>query len=187
MLRHFVDFLFPPTCLACRERCSTKFLCPDCWVSSTLPDPVGRCRHCFEELDQRGILCPQCRQNRRLNAVRAYVFDLRSPARYLGVDAPLAMASFALIQWIQLEWPVPDAIIPMPDSISMGSAFAKLLEVPFVRALRFDGEYKEDRLEEDQTLLLFDVSNPIEKLQKASSALSESFPKRVYLLSLFPC
>lgn len=187
MRRQLLDFLFPPICLACRERCSTKFLCPDCWFTCELPDPVERCRRCFEELDQRGDLCSQCRQEPLLTATRAYVFDPASPARYLGTEYIDAMASFALLQWIQLEWFVPDAIIPMPDSIPMGRAFAELLNIPFVRALSNDCEYKEDRLEEEQILLLFDVSNPIENLQKASHALSEAFPKRIYLLSLLPC
>ena len=122
-----------------------------------------------------------------LPAVRAFVFDPESPARFLGFDAPVALASFALLQWIQLEWPTPDAVIPMPDahSLCIGKEFAELLDFPFVRALTFDCRYKEDRLEEDQTLLLFDVLHPVELLQKGALALSESFPKRIYLLSLF--
>ena len=189
LLQAFVDFIFPPLCLACRERCSTKFLCPDCWLQCSLPDPIERCRHCFEELDGRGNLCAQCRKNRILPIERAYVFDPESPARYLGTEAIDAMASFAFLQWIQLEWPLPDALIPMPDadSIAIGSALAHLLDIPFLRALRSDCEYKEDRLEEDEILLLFDVSNSIERLQKGAVALSEAFPKRIYLLSLIPC
>jgi hypothetical protein len=121
--------------------------------------------------------------------MRAYVFDPESPARFLGIEAIDAMASFAYLQWIQLEWPLPDAIIPMPDadSLAIGRALAQLLNVPFIRALRYDGEYKEDRLEEDQILLLFDVSNSMERLQRSAFAISEAFPKRIYLLSLLPC
>jgi hypothetical protein len=153
-----------------------------------LPDPVERCRHCFEELDGKGNLCLQCRKEKWLPIVRAYVFDPESPAHFLGTEALDAMAGFALIQWIQLEWPLPDGIVPMPDadSIAIGGALARQLNVPFIRALNSDWSYKEDRLEEDQELLLFDVSNSIEKLKKAAYALGEAFPKRVYLLSLLP-
>jgi len=98
------------------------------------------------------------------------------------------MASFALIQWIQLEWPRPHAVIAMPDkdSITIGSAFAAMQQVPFVKALRQNHEYVDDRLEEDEIYLLFDVSNSLENLKKSANSLSLSFPKRIYLLSLFP-
>lgn len=184
----FLNFVFPPLCLACKERCETKYFCPDCWLLCELPDPVERCRNCFEELDQRGNLCQQCRYKPVLPLVRATVFDSESPARLLGLDSFNAMAGFALAQWIQLEWPMPDAIIPMPDSnsISLGRAFASLIDRPFVRALNSVCEYQEDRLEEEGELLLIDISNSIDALRKAAIALSVSFPKRIYLLTLFP-
>lgn len=83
---------------------------------------------------------------------------------------------------------MPGAIVPMPDadSISIGRSFAIALDRPFIRALRLDCEMREELLEEGETLLLFDVSNRMEKLLKASLALSEAFPKRIYLLSLIP-
>ena len=83
---------------------------------------------------------------------------------------------------------MPDAIIPMPDADSkaIGRALAVMLDVPFVQALRVDCEYIEDRLEDDGHFLLFDVSNPIDHLQKSALALSEAFPKKIDLLSLFP-
>lgn len=183
-----MNFVFPPLCLACKERCGTKYLCPNCWSLCELPDPVERCRNCFEELDQRGNLCKQCRYRPILPLVRATVFDAESPARLLGLDSVKAMAGFALVQWIQLEWPVPDAIIPMPDadSIALGRAFASLIDRPFVRALNSSGEYQEDRLDEDGELLLIDISHPVDALRKAALALAASFPKRIYLLTLLP-
>ncbi len=188
IISSLVDVFFPPLCLACKARCATKFLCPECWLRCELPDPVERCRHCFEELDQRGELCSSCRRKPLLPVPRAYVFDPASPARFLGLEAVDALSSFALIQWYKLDWEIPDVIIPMPDadSISIGRSFAVALDAPFMRALHLDCEIKENILEEEQTLLLFDVSNRMEKLVKASLALSESFPKRIYLLSLIP-
>lgn len=180
------DFIFPPLCLACRERCTTRSLCPDCWQLCAPPDPAERCRHCFEELDRRGTLCSQCRRGTLLPALRAYVFDPESPARYLGLDPVRGLAGFALLQWVQLEWPWPDAIVPMPDALALGKAFARLIDRPLVRALRPNGSYREDRLEENSQILLIDISSPLEILQRATAALSESFPKRVFLLTLFP-
>lgn len=188
IFNRFVDMVFPPLCLACKERCDTKFLCPDCWQLCELPDPAERCRHCFEGLDSRGNLCGQCRKARILPVVRAYVFDPESPSYLLGLEGVDAMAGFAFLQWIQLEWPSPDVIVPMPDrdSVAIGRSLAQLIDCPFARALKGDCEYKEERLDEDLEVLLFDVSNSIERLQQASFALSESFPKRIRLVSLMP-
>ncbi len=116
---------------------------------------------------------------------RGYVFDPESPAPLLGVEAVDALAGFAIIQWIQLEWPMPDAVIPMPGAREISLAFAKHLGIPHVQALSYLYEYKEDRLEEDQNLLVVDISSPLPLLQKAGMALSASFPKRMYLLSLY--
>lgn len=137
-------------------------------------------------MDRRGGLCAQCLQKPFLPVIRAYVFDPASPAKILGLEAIDAMAGFAFVQWTQLEWDVPDAIIPMPDrdSVAIGKTFSRLMDLPFIRALESDFTYKEDRLEEEQTLLIFDVANRRERLLQASLALSESFPKITYLLSL---
>jgi hypothetical protein len=120
--------------------------------------------------------------------MRAYVFDPESPAFHLGCEAVDPMAGFAIVQWIQLEWPMPDAIVPMPDpdSTAIGKSFARMLDRPLAKALRPNCEYIEDRLEEEGELLLFDVSNSVELLRKAAFALSEAFPKRTYILSLLP-
>ncbi len=83
---------------------------------------------------------------------------------------------------------MPDVIVPMPDvhSIAIGKALAVLLDRPFVRALGVGCEYREQCLEEEGELLIFDVSNSIAQLKKGALALSESFPKRIYILSLLP-
>lgn len=187
MIRACLDFIFPPLCLACKERCETKVLCPDCWRLSQLPDPATRCRHCFQELDRRGNLCSQCREEKLLPVVRAFVFDAEAPAQLLNLELVDPMGAFAFLQWIELEWPLPDAIIPMPDpsSLSIGRVLAHFIDRPFVRALRRNGEYLAECLDEDQELLLFDTSNPLERLHKGALALFESLPQRVRILSLF--
>jgi hypothetical protein len=98
------------------------------------------------------------------------------------------MASFAFYQWLQLGWDLPAGLIPMPDphSIALGKAFAALTELPLIRAFRFDATYQEERLEEDQVWLVIDVANSLPLLKKATEALRESFPKRIYVVSLFP-
>ncbi len=83
-IRPFLDLIFPPLCLACKERCRTKILCLECWALSELPDPVERCRHCFEEFDERGNLCSQCLEKRLLPVMRAYVFNARKDRKSNG-------------------------------------------------------------------------------------------------------
>lgn len=181
-----LDLFYPPLCRSCDEKCATKVLCPDCWALCASPDPVGRCAYCFEELEEKEELCKRCREEKLFSFPRAYVFEPESPAHLLGFEKVEAMAGFALLQWIQLDWPDPDAIVPMSDSKGIAFAFAKLLEIPFVQAINFAHEYYEDRLEEGQTLLLFDVSNRIPDLQKATRKLAQASPKIIYILSLFP-
>lgn len=186
-MKVFLDAIFPPLCLSCKQVCKTKFLCPDCWNLCSLPDPVERCRHCFDELEGRGKLCAQCTKDKLLPVMRGYVFDPDSPARFLGKENVEALAGFAVAQWVQLEWPTPDVVVPMPDrdSIEIGYAFAILLGVPFAKALHSNGEYKEDRLEEDLEILLFELDNSIEELKIASHSLFLSEPKRIRLLSIY--
>lgn len=181
-----LDLFYPPLCSSCEERCTTKVLCSDCWAQCGPPDPVGRCTYCFTELEEKEELCKQCREEKVISAIRAFVFDPESPAHLLGFEKVEAMAGFALLQWIQLDWPYPDVIVPMPDSKRIAFAVAKALETPFVQALNFSHEYYEDRLEEGQIILLFDVSNQISDLQKATRSLARSCPKIIYLLSLLP-
>jgi hypothetical protein len=98
------------------------------------------------------------------------------------------MAGFAFYQWVQLEWPQPDAIVPMPDkhSVEIGRALADLMDASFATSLRKSHSYREESLEEEATLLLFDSGEPFPLLQKAVESLLEAFPKNIYVLSLFP-
>lgn len=101
-----------------------------------------------------------------------------------------ALAGFAYYQWLRLEWPDPDAIIPLPDrdSISVALAFSDLLERPFCNALYPTGDtfdLDDERVPEKGELLLFDATNPIEKIEQAVLSVAECFPKRIFVLSLF--
>lgn len=179
------DFVFPPFCLDCRERCETKVFCPSCWQSCAPPDPVDRCRHCFEEKEGKGNLCRVCKRAPALPIARAYVFEKDAPI--LRLQEEKSWACFALYQWVQLDWPVPDVIVPMPgrESIALARAFASFLPCPVVQAIRSDFSCKLDWLEENQVILILDVGHSVEYLKKAISSLSETFPKRMFLLTLW--
>lgn len=183
----FLNIIFPPLCLSCKEEATTKHFCSSCWDLCILPDPAEKCRHCFSDLDIRGRLCQKCRKSPPLKSPSAYVFASESPATLLDLEPFDAMASFAYLQWLQLEWPQPDYLVPMPDkhSLAIGYELACLLKAPFAKGLTFNHQIKEDRLEEEKVILLFDVANEIADLQKADIALYATCPEKVFILSLF--
>jgi len=189
VFKPILDLIYPPLCLCCKEMCLTKFLCPFCWELSSPPDPVERCRHCFEELEQIGELCPSCVREPLLPISRGFVFDREAPIKALFHEHIDAIGGFAIYQWLRLDRPIPDLIVPMPDakSILLARSFAKLLQTPCIKALQSAGgiyQLINRCFEEDLDLLLIDQSNQIESLQKAILVLSETFLKRMFLLSL---
>ncbi len=186
----FLDFIFPPLCLDCREFCSTKHFCPECWQLCAPPDPADRCRQCFDELDRRGDLCAQCRQKAHLPVERAYVFNPDAPIWRLREEHGKALAAYAIYQWIRLDWPLPDVIIPMPEkeSVEAGKYFSQFLDIPYISLLRkgeMGYDLRKKNIDEGKIFLLIDVDNPLDLLQKAAYALSEVLPKKIYLLSWF--
>jgi len=186
LCKTFVDLIFPPLCLHCKEKCSTKFFCPDCWELCAPPDPLGRCRHCFEEVEKKGM-CAQCRREPELPIARAFVFERQAPILSYREAAAESMAGFAVNQWIQLEWETPDTVVPMPDGRSrgIGKIFAQWLGFRFCNTVVSGDDFFELRDEDlGDVILIFDAGNSLSDLKKAIFALSEAFPKRMVLLSL---
>jgi hypothetical protein len=110
----------------------------------------------------------------------------------LRFEKEAGIAGFALNQWIRLDLPLPDALVPMPDSDSkaVGKLLAHWLQRPFIKGLKEGVEGLELRpkgLGEGKEILLIDGSNPTKKLQEGVNLLSETFPKRIHVLSLIPC
>jgi hypothetical protein len=188
LVKAWSDLLFPPLCAHCEELCDTQFFCLSCWDLCAPPHPEHRCRHCFIEAED--MLCLQCQKEPLLFAPYASVFEAGTAAQRLcleGKESPEALGAFALYQWTRLGWPLPDLIIPMPDAQRLVASFALWLDVPYARLLHiYHGlcECRADKIEEDQVLLLFDLNSSLSQLQKAIDALSEAFPKRIYVLSL---
>jgi hypothetical protein len=187
-VKALLDFLFPPNCLSCSSPTSTKYLCPTCWHTSALPDPLNRCRHCFEELSAKTDLCPDCKGPKALSPYkRAYVFDRFSPAALLPKELHQGLAAFAYLLWIQLEWPDPIALIPMPDPLSQAVALhlAVLLHCPVSRLIRADFSLQEAVLgKEGDLLLLGGHCNP-ESILSVSSTLSILKDNNISILEIF--
>ena len=88
-----------------------------------LIDPLERCVGCFSEYEgKQGHVCEDCRQGHRVIYRAAAAFDYMGPAatiikqmKYGGL-AYLAKGAgaFLVAQFINLDWPLPDVIVPVP-------------------------------------------------------------------------
>jgi|GEM_PF-1141807 len=193
--RAWGDFIFPPLCVCCKQVCRTCFFCPSCWDLCSPPDPLHRCFHCFDELyDAQPFskaLCLQCQKEPDLSVPYACVFEPTLAAQRLCLEqkeVPEAIAAFAMNQWVRLDWPYPHVVVPMPGAKNLAKPFALWLEVPEVELLSvYHGNWAcyTDRVKEDQIFLLIDNHSSLSQIQKAVTALSEAFPKRIYVLSLY--
>lgn len=101
-------------------------------------------------------------------------------APILPLCRPEQLAGFVAYQWIQLDWPVPDAIFALPNdaSIALSKAVAPLLCRPWVKI---------DQIEESGLILLvIDTSSPIDHIRKGIRPALDTSPKNIYQLSLSP-
>lgn len=175
----------------CLERCTTGLFCPACWIECNPPDPFTRCRHCFIELEEEG-LCERCRHKPLLYAVTASVFPDTEPARRLfqkAKDFPEVLTAYAVYQWIQLEWPFPDFVIPLFPSRakSMARLFSEWTGAVYANPFKWwSRKIIDDLLTEDATLLVIDTGVLPHILKKLLSQLTTTSPKSCFLLSLFP-
>lgn len=171
----FYDAIFPPLCVNCKERCSTKIFCPTCWELCSAPDPIDRCPHCFTESEG---LCRTCKKNPHISFTQAQVFEETDAAFHLSKMDSDTVAAFAIYAWVNLDWPIPDLVIPMPGSKEVALRFAEMIERPLAS---FDIE----AMDEEQTLLVFNCGSPLEEVERAVKSLALASPKRGYVLSLF--
>ena len=107
MLNHLKNFVFPSLCLHCREGTEGQVLC----------------RSCLTLLD----LLPQAAvEEKKKHAMEAAsTFERRGPAADLvrhfrnhgGHGLAKTMAAFMVVQWDHLQWPLPDLIVPVAQSL----------------------------------------------------------------------
>ncbi len=155
MLNTLSSLFFPPSCMACNDQLleTRRLLCNGCMTAMPRLDPHDRCPICFQWLE--GPVCTDCK-NKCEGFRMAAVFHYESPAaafikqlKYQGREelAP-AMAAWMLIHYHDLNFPWPDAIIPVPQSFprrlvrgynpssQLAVALSKLMKVPLMQPLR---------------------------------------------------
>lgn len=110
--------LFSMRCLHCGER-EARLLCKGCATLLELLLPQERCRYCFAL--RVGRRCP-CFEKTSILMERAAACAYEGPLQSLIQkwkygNAPYlaeALAPFLVIQWLELRWPLPDVIVPVP-------------------------------------------------------------------------
>lgn len=128
VINSLVNLLYPPLCLHCDESIDDKtaLFCSSCQTLLTLIPPEERCSRCFSLRDiSEQKLCSECRQNFTHFTSMAAAFDYMGPAATLVkkmkyADQPYLSrggGAFLAAQFLQLQWPVPDIVIPVPMSL----------------------------------------------------------------------
>lgn len=124
-----MHLVYPTTCLHCQTLLppNSLVLCSTCSSLLELIQPHERCPACFNLLPEDEItLCYECLQHPSLYCRMAAAFDYEGPAVSLIKHLKYAnkpqlaqgMAAFLVIQFDRLQWPVPDALIPVPISFT---------------------------------------------------------------------
>lgn len=178
IIRSFRDLLFPPLCLHCRKLVWEKeaHLCSNCTSKLELISPSDRCPRCFsEDYIPNHSSCPACRKLgsplQKVAAACHYGGPAASIVRnmkyqnhpYLSKGAGALMVA----QFCQLEWPLPDVIVPVPLSLThwlergynqsklLAEIIAKYLDRPLEEPLkRYSGDYSQAGLSYRQRINL---------------------------------
>lgn len=173
-----LDLLFPRLCLHCHSHAidGHRPLCPDCLHHLEFLDPAYHCQYCFSYLDSPvNPVCYDCRKLPSFLFRVGSVFEHQGPAATLvqklkyGSLPHLAegAAAFMAVQFHQLEWPLPDLIIPVPiswerkmergynQSVLLAEHLGEMLNRPVVHALgRAWGDFRQAQLTRKQRTAL---------------------------------
>lgn len=166
----FLHLLYPPHCLHCKQLIShaQPLYCDTCASLCEFINPSECCPVCFGPADDytaESNRCLSCKgQPALLFCQMGAVFDYLGPAASLIKKLKYAnqpylakgAGAFLAAQFQRLEWPVPDAIIPVPLSFThwldrgynqselLANSLADFLQVPVWKALkRRSGDYSQ--------------------------------------------
>ncbi|MEI8365131.1 MAG: ComF family protein [Parachlamydiaceae bacterium] len=177
--KSLLDLLYPPLCLHCKESLENgnPIFCTMCSSLLTFIDREERCPYCFSSHFTPGTAtcCQSCLEYPLLFDRVASAFDYEGPPATLikqlkyGGQIHLAKgaAAFLVAQFISLEWPMPDVIVPMPSSflrrlergfnqsLLIAETFGQLVNRPVKDILiRTSGDFSQAGLNHEQRLKL---------------------------------
>jgi ComF family protein len=118
-------FIFAPECLECRTllQGNQHYFCHSCVSLFELLNPHERCEHCFKELSNTTFrICPDCLKSTcELKKVASACEYLGPPATMIRLmkygnqpELAITAAAYMALQWVELGWPQPDYIVPVP-------------------------------------------------------------------------
>src|SRR5262249_36743813 len=119
----FVHLIYPPICLHCSQGLHQPdyLLCKSCLDLLEIIDPSQRCQFCFtEDCDPKRRLCAECHGRHSIFEGMGAVFDFIGPAAALVKKMKYSnmpylsrgAAAYMTTQFCQLNWPMPDLIVP---------------------------------------------------------------------------
>lgn len=172
--RSFINLIYPPLCLHCKACLPNDAhqLCHTCLTLLELIDPAECCPCCFSpDYSPELSLCHDCIKFTPILNGRAAAFDYLGPAAALvrqlkyHNQAHLAegCSAYMAAQFLQLNWPMPDVLIPVPISFThwiergfnqselLAQGLSNLLKIPVHNALqRKSGDFSQAALSRTQ-------------------------------------
>jgi len=178
LFKSFADLIYPPLCLHCSNAIgpSDRVFCSGCVTFMELIDAADRCSYCFSQYQAGNDgLCSHCAKHKPVLNRTASAFDHVGPAATLvkkikyGNQPYLAdgAGAYMVAQLLNLGWPMPDVIIPVPITFThwfargynqsqlLALSISRLLNRPVVDILsRKSGDYSQAGLNQQQRLKL---------------------------------
>lgn len=178
LAKAFANLVYPPNCWHCKGyiKNDRAIFCEDCLTLLQLIDPDERCPRCFSfDYCPEKKFCLSCFKRPSLLAGMSAAFDYLGPAatlvkRLKYFDQPhLAegVAAYLAAQFLRLNWPMPDFIIPVPITFThwlergynqsqlLAKNLSKLLSCPFQESLiRKSGDFSQAGLSRSQRMRL---------------------------------
>ena len=216
MTSGFMDSLFhlvyPSLCGCCHDLLESrhKILCPSCSSQLALIDAEERCIKCFAECQSFSGVCKQCQKRPASYLKLAACFDHYGPAAALVhvlKDRPLlkmALSSWMALQIEKLNWPLPDLIIPFPQSFIsrfhegynrsqfLAEGLGELFKIPVQNLLSRKSSpelenfclKKSAQLSDLTILLVAESLYSRAAIDGCAKVIREGFPKAIYVLGL---
>ena len=150
-----LDFIYPPICIHCGEvvRGKDSLLCNLCGSFLELLDPKDQCPFCFAHSHTKSKRCLiKDSVIYRAAAALEYGGPASSLVKQLKYDRQnyisKGLAAFLVSQYLRLNWPKPDVVIPVPQaflqsmirgynhSYLIAKDFAHMIQAPVFQSLK---------------------------------------------------
>ncbi|KAF3362513.1 Uncharacterized protein PHSC3_000748 [Chlamydiales bacterium STE3] len=210
LINALLSFIYPPICIHCESVLSQGYtlICQPCFLELEMLSHQERCRNCFNILDTRHAQCTTCKS--ALFTGISAVFDYTGAATTFynklktmhGSYLCRSASSFMAMQYLQTNWPLPDIIVPLPQSWGemffnshhhtglIAQELALLFNRPYQTVFHYHFKKKrfslanEGILKNKNVLLVGDLLTTQGKMHQYAEILAEGYPKNLYGITL---